>query len=175
MLLLEGAPPFKGFNPDGYSNRVSAVNNNTKKLMSSLGAWDLITSIRHKPVKRMQVWDGTSDALISFNDDNYNTEVCYIVENDLILHSVLEKLETASTKNVTIQNNSKIQSCELPKNNNTSKSLVTLKNGENFSCDLLVSEIRIFLCFVFIRNFNIKSRHVMSCLFEVVPLIQTNP
>lgn len=54
-MLLEGAPKFKGFSCDGYSNRVSALSKGTKSLMKSIGAWELIKSVRHKPVKQMQV------------------------------------------------------------------------------------------------------------------------
>lgn len=54
-MLLEGAPKFKGFSCDEYSNRVSALSKGTKSLMESIGAWELIKSVRHKPVKQMQV------------------------------------------------------------------------------------------------------------------------
>lgn len=52
---MEGAPKFKGFSCNEYSNRVSALSKGTKSLMESIGAWDIIKSVRHKPVKQMQV------------------------------------------------------------------------------------------------------------------------
>lgn len=55
VLLLEGAPKFKGFSGNEYSNRVSALSKGTKTLMESIGAWEIIESVRHKPVKQMQV------------------------------------------------------------------------------------------------------------------------
>lgn len=55
VLLLDGAPQFKGYNPNSYSNRVYAINHNTVNLMKYIGAWDTIKSIRCQPVKQMQV------------------------------------------------------------------------------------------------------------------------
>jgi 2-polyprenyl-6-methoxyphenol hydroxylase-like FAD-dependent oxidoreductase len=55
VLLLEGAPEFKGASKEKYSNRVSALSPGTVDLMQSLGAWEYIKSVRHKEVKKMQV------------------------------------------------------------------------------------------------------------------------
>lgn len=55
VLLLEGAPTFKGFHSDEFSNRVSTLNNGTIKLMKAIGAWEHIVSVRQKPVREMQV------------------------------------------------------------------------------------------------------------------------
>lgn len=55
VLLLDGAPKFKGFKENVYSNRVYAINRNTVKLMKNIGAWETIKSIRCRPVKQMQV------------------------------------------------------------------------------------------------------------------------
>lgn len=55
VLLLDGAPKFKGYDTNSYSNRVYAINHNTVDLMKFIGAWDTIKSIRCQPVKQMQV------------------------------------------------------------------------------------------------------------------------
>lgn len=56
ILLLEGAPPFKGFPVNGeFSNRVSTLNNGTLGLLQSIGVWDRISSVRANPVYKMQV------------------------------------------------------------------------------------------------------------------------
>lgn len=57
ILLLDGSPQFKGYQKDGFSNRVFALSKGTVELLNSIGAWDTITSIRCKPVKQMQVFD----------------------------------------------------------------------------------------------------------------------
>lgn len=80
----------------------------------------------------MQVWDACSDAFISFtNTDN----VAFIVENDLLLEAVYNKLKKVS--NVTIKNNAKIVSVELADAHN-SVGTMTLKSGETYSCNLMV-------------------------------------
>ena len=55
VLILEGSPLFKGASRDTYSNRVSAINNQSVNLLKSLDAWDYILSIRCQPVMQMQV------------------------------------------------------------------------------------------------------------------------
>lgn len=55
VLLLDGAPPHKGYDDKVYGNRVYAINQNTVKLMEQIGAWETIKSIRCRPVKQMQV------------------------------------------------------------------------------------------------------------------------
>lgn len=55
VLLLDGAPSFKGYSMDSFSNRVYALNQNTVDLLTSIDAWSTITKIRYQAVKRMQV------------------------------------------------------------------------------------------------------------------------
>lgn len=85
----------------------------------------------------MQVWDALSDTEIVFNHDNPADDVCYIVENDLVIDSVLKSLNGCDS--VKIENNSKIGGCTLANNSPVGKSSVTLKSGETIECDLLVS------------------------------------
>lgn len=84
----------------------------------------------------MQVWDGCSDALITFNHDNFIGDVSYIVENDVLLHSVLKELEPFS--NITIRNEAKIERISLEKDGLPCNK-VELKTGEDFSAELLVN------------------------------------
>lgn len=83
----------------------------------------------------MQVWDGCSDALITFNHDNFIGDVSYIVENDVLLHSVLKELEPFS--NITIRNEAIIERISLEKEGLPCNK-VELKTGEDFSAELLV-------------------------------------
>lgn len=55
VLLLESAPTFKDPSKEKYSNRVSAINKQSVKLLDQVGAWEHIKSIRYKPVMQMQV------------------------------------------------------------------------------------------------------------------------
>ncbi len=155
VLLLEGAPEFKGASKEKYSNRVSALSPGTADLMHSLGAWDYIKSVRHREVKQMQVtirvlyisstvanaceflqvWDACSDAYITFSHDNFEKNVAYIVENDLILEAVYKQL--VGLENVTVKNSSRLEKCTLYKD--CGQTSVTLNGGETYNCDLLVS------------------------------------
>ncbi|XP_075152677.1 ubiquinone biosynthesis protein COQ6, mitochondrial [Haematobia irritans] len=138
VLLLEGAPPFKGFDVSKpYGNRVSAINKNTISLFESIGIWERMTKARVKPVKQMQVWDANSDALINFQHEHFADDVACIVENDLMLDSIYRQLnENAS--NVLIKNNSRISDVKLPNSTGRNVSEVTLQGGEKFSCELLI-------------------------------------
>ncbi|XP_005184450.1 ubiquinone biosynthesis monooxygenase COQ6, mitochondrial [Musca domestica] len=138
VLLLEGAPPFKGFDVSKpYGNRVSAINKKTIALFESIGIWERMTNARVKPVKQMQVWDANSDALINFQHDHFADDVACIVENDLMLDSIYNQLNE-NAPNVIVRNLSRIADVKLPSKTGKSSSEVTLQSGEKFSCELLV-------------------------------------
>lgn len=113
---------------------MSAINNNSAEFFKNIGVWDKITSVRFKPVKQMQVWDGSSNASITFNHDDFSANVAYIIENDLILDSVYTELESA--ENVLIKNLAKIEHVDLE---SPTTRRVKLNGEEEFTCDLLVS------------------------------------
>ncbi|EDW75998.1 uncharacterized protein Dwil_GK14906 [Drosophila willistoni] len=139
VLLLEGAPEFKGFNASGpYQNRVSAINKNSIELFKSIEVWPLIEAARFKSVKQMQVWESHSDALIHFQDNNFASDVACIIENDLILDAVYTRLKEAT--NVQVLNKARIESVRLPKDAqaNTNTSELKLQDGRSFTCDLLI-------------------------------------
>ncbi|XP_077300188.1 ubiquinone biosynthesis protein COQ6, mitochondrial [Arctopsyche grandis] len=140
ILLLESSPEKKFTLTDRYSNRVSALNPTTKNLMISIGAWKHIEKMRLQPVKNMQVWDACSEAMITFNHDNLQKDVAYIVENDVLLYAVNEELNSADNCNqIEIIHNSKITDYELPGlRQGVQNSLVKMDNGETYSCKLLL-------------------------------------
>lgn len=138
VLLLEGAPPFKGFDvTKPYGNRVSAINKNTISLFETIGAWEHMTKARVKPVKQMQVWDANSDAIIQFQHDHFAEDVACIVENDLMLDAIYTQLKVEAP-NVLVRNLSRITEVKLPTHTGKNVSEVTLQGGEKFSCDLLI-------------------------------------
>ncbi|XP_063627907.1 ubiquinone biosynthesis monooxygenase COQ6, mitochondrial [Cydia splendana] len=138
VLLLEGSPsPRFNLNPE-YSNRVVALSQNTKTLMTSLKAWRHVEDMRLQPVRHMQVWDACSDALITFSSSEIlDDDVAYIVENDVLQHAVNTELASPDVKNVDILYGAKISGYELAKNNKMD-SLVTMENGDCYSCKLLI-------------------------------------
>ncbi|XP_030380642.1 ubiquinone biosynthesis monooxygenase COQ6, mitochondrial [Scaptodrosophila lebanonensis] len=137
VLLLEGAPEFKGFDGKGpYHNRVSAINSNSIQLFKAIDAWSHIEASRYKPVKQMQVWESNSDALIQFQHENFANGVACIIENDLILDAVYARVKEAC--NVKVLNRARIESVRLPQDSGCSNSEVTLQDGRQFTCELLV-------------------------------------
>ncbi|XP_023299332.2 ubiquinone biosynthesis monooxygenase COQ6, mitochondrial [Lucilia cuprina] len=138
VLLLEGAPPFKGFSTSQpYGNRVSAINKNSIALFESIGAWERMLNARVKPVKQMQVWESNSDALIQFQHDHFAQDVACIVENDLMLDAVYSQLKDAAP-NVLVRNLSRISEVKLPSDTGKGVSEVTLQSGEKFTCELII-------------------------------------
>uniref|UniRef100_A0A2M4BMD5 Ubiquinone biosynthesis monooxygenase COQ6, mitochondrial n=1 Tax=Anopheles marajoara TaxID=58244 RepID=A0A2M4BMD5_9DIPT len=135
VLLLEAAGGFKQPSTEQYSNRVSAINKNAYRLMKRIGAWEEIERTRIKPVLKMQVWDACSDALITFNYDDFSDNISWIVENDVLLASVYRQLETVP--NVEIRYAAKLADCRLVRDG-AERSTVQLTNGEQLTCELLV-------------------------------------
>ncbi|KAM3962512.1 ubiquinone biosynthesis protein COQ6, mitochondrial [Aphomia sociella] len=139
VLLLEGSPQQKYELKPEYSNRVVALNQNTKSLMNSLNIWQHVENARVQPVRHMQVWDASSDALISFNSaDIMDDDIAYIVENDLLLNAVNEELTSSNIENVNIVYGAKIAGYELPKDPKSTNNIVKMNNGDAYACDLLI-------------------------------------
>ncbi|KYB26591.1 Putative ubiquinone biosynthesis monooxygenase COQ6-like Protein [Tribolium castaneum] len=136
ILLLEGSKQSSWKLPEAYSNRVSALNAATFELLNDIDAWKHIAGARFGPVKRMQVWDAMSDAAISFDHDNLEKPVAYVVENDVLLDAVRQEMENVKTVEVLYE--SKIQTCS---HCNTEEDLVTvcMENGAKYTCELVVS------------------------------------
>ncbi|VVD01604.1 unnamed protein product, partial [Leptidea sinapis] len=139
VLLLEGSPNKKFDIKKEYSNRVVALNQNTKSLMNSLDVWPHVECIRLQPVRNMQVWDACSDAMITFNSSELlDNDVAYIVENDVLLHAINKEL-TASGENVDIVYGAQIQGYKLPQSSDAGEdNVVMMSNGDQYSCQLLI-------------------------------------
>ncbi|CAH0594196.1 unnamed protein product [Chrysodeixis includens] len=139
VLLLEASPESYYQPKPEYSNRVVALNQNTKSLMTSLNVWKHVENVRLQPVRYMQVWDASSDVMISFSSaDMMDDDVAYIVENDLMLHAINTEL-LAVNSNINIVYNAKIQSYQLPKEAYPStQSIVKMDNGDTYTCQLLI-------------------------------------
>ncbi|KDR03814.1 Ubiquinone biosynthesis monooxygenase COQ6, partial [Zootermopsis nevadensis] len=138
ILLLEGSPQqAKDLKPQ-YSNRVSSLNSGTKSLLELIGAWKHIASARYKTVKKMQVWEACSDAMITFSHDDMAEDIAYIVENDVLLAAVNKEVKEL-TENLTVMHESKIKGYELPQCYGTTCDVrVHLENGPSYVCSLLI-------------------------------------
>ncbi|XP_050404132.1 ubiquinone biosynthesis monooxygenase COQ6, mitochondrial [Patella vulgata] len=143
IILLEAAPDRgKYILPENYTNRTCALSPATVRLLESFGAWNEIKEMRYQPVKRMQVWDACSDALITFNNEDLNDDLAYIVENDVILAAIMNRLNAAGD-NVEIHYSTSATSYKFPgeiddEGNKESWLTVNLSNGQSLRTDLLI-------------------------------------
>ncbi|XP_069167947.1 ubiquinone biosynthesis monooxygenase COQ6, mitochondrial isoform X2 [Procambarus clarkii] len=133
ILLLEGAPNKPWSLPEEFSNRVCALNGHTRKLFHKLGVWEHIRHMRAQPVKRMQVWESCSEAMITFDNEDQENLVAHIVENDVILHSIKEQV----LQNIEVEYSTKVEGYKLP-SDLSSRVTVSLQDGRTLSTDLLI-------------------------------------
>uniref|UniRef100_A0A673XBX9 Ubiquinone biosynthesis monooxygenase COQ6, mitochondrial n=1 Tax=Salmo trutta TaxID=8032 RepID=A0A673XBX9_SALTR len=142
ILLLEaGNKKVMDKVPDAYSTRVSSISPGSATLLSGVGAWDHIMNMRCKPYQKMQVWDACSDALITFDKENLQDEMAYIVENDIIVAALTKQLENLSDQ-VRVQYKSKVVKYTWPKSHQVADAIpwvqVTLANGQTLQTKLLI-------------------------------------
>ncbi|XP_046751090.1 ubiquinone biosynthesis monooxygenase COQ6, mitochondrial isoform X1 [Diprion similis] len=135
ILLLESGQRQDYQLQDKYSNRVVALNQQTRTLLSSIGAWQRIEAVRCTPVKKMQVWDACSDAMITFNEDHLADELAYIVENNLLLHAVSQQLSNKNS--VDLIYGAKADDISLPTTPGQDAA-ITLQDGQRFGTKLLI-------------------------------------
>lgn len=135
-MLLESGRKHEWQPKEEYSKRVSAISHGTIKLMDSIGAWEIMKNVRVGPVRNMQVWDALSEAMITFEKENLSDTIAYIVENNLIIHAVTERV--LDKKNVTFMHEAKVKEYKLP-NLHENVAEVILDNGTSYTCNLLVS------------------------------------
>ncbi|XP_075221834.1 ubiquinone biosynthesis protein COQ6, mitochondrial isoform X2 [Lycorma delicatula] len=138
ILLIEGAPKKNWKLSNNYSNRVSALNPSTKKLLESVDVWNHIKAARFKPVKQMKVWGSGSVAAVEFDiSGNVSSDcIAYIVENDVLLSAIDKELDKSKDK-ITVIHGSKVKSYQLPTERNQPVTLV-MEDGHTYSCSLLL-------------------------------------
>lgn len=105
----------------------------------------------------MQVSDASSDAMIAFSGEQIASDMAYIVENDVLVHSVLQQLKAVG-ENVNVQNGARIEAVRLAPGPN-GRGMVQLKSGQSFSCDLLVSPIHLF--YMSSQSFELETLHLL--------------
>ena len=81
---------------DGYDGRVSAINERTRRFLSSLGVWEALAEQRCCALSRVAVWDGQGAGALSFSADELGAEsLGYIVENRLLGAALLGRIARA--------------------------------------------------------------------------------
>lgn len=122
-----------------YSNRVCALNPQSKSLLSDIGAWSSIAKLRCKPFHRMQVWDACSDSMITFNHPDLVQEIAYIVENDVTVSAITEQLD--KLQNVEVKYKTGLLSLKVPTQGKLDQSpwvTLTLQDKSKVTTRLLV-------------------------------------
>ena len=129
IVLLEAAPEKKYEKPNSFSNRVSALNPNTREFLHGLGAWQLMD--RHHGFSRMFVWDECSPANIEFKSED-GDYLAHMVENDVTVEALSKVMRDLPDLQVVYD--SKIENIDLdgedPK--------IRLQSGHEMNAKLLV-------------------------------------
>ncbi|KAF2742595.1 ubiquinone biosynthesis hydrox [Sporormia fimetaria CBS 119925] len=137
--------------PDSFSNRCSSLTPASVRNLQEIGAWNHVNLSRVQPYQEMQVWDGVSDARISFDWDSARpllsprkptqpTTIAYMIENVNTTTALLSRL--LELGHVDMYTATKVESIELGTDTEAldmgSWPIVTLSNGKSLAARLLV-------------------------------------
>ncbi|MDG6881776.1 2-octaprenyl-3-methyl-6-methoxy-1,4-benzoquinol hydroxylase [Phocoenobacter uteri] len=135
ITIIERALPF--FEPNLLTNRVSAINFTSQKMLENVGAWQNIPENKRSPYSKMHVWEKDSFAKIEF--DNNSAEIKslgleqlgFIIENQHIQQALWQQVSTQDNVDIILA---------TPKNLaiNESSAFLTLDNGETISSKLII-------------------------------------
>ncbi|KAH7069323.1 hypothetical protein FB567DRAFT_540671 [Paraphoma chrysanthemicola] len=135
---------------ESFSNRCSSLTPASVKNLQEIGAWRHVNSARVQPYQEMQVWDGVTDARISFDwgtarsigprNPAQPTTIAYMIENVNTTSMLLSRLEELG--GVDMMTGTKVSSIELGtdtgKMDFSSWPILTLSNGKTLAARLLV-------------------------------------
>lgn len=94
IAILESQPHSNTWSFEQYHHRVSAISLASKRIFTSLQAWDSMQKKRVSPFTRMQVWDAIEHGEIQFDSSEIAESVLgYIVENNVIQLALEEKIK----------------------------------------------------------------------------------
>ncbi|KZT74380.1 ubiquinone biosynthesis hydrox [Daedalea quercina L-15889] len=126
-----------------FSNRVSSITNASQAFLKDIGAWPYVQQDRTKPIEEMQVWDGLSDARITFSVSEMLTpgstapnEMAILVENLNLQRALLHRISTMP--GVSILDKTRVQTIQKEESEGNGWPLVYLSNGRVLRARLLV-------------------------------------
>ena len=97
VAIVESRKINNNINTSAVETRFSAINHTSKRLFKDLGVWDCIKSSRISPYYSMKVWDDNLENEISFTaEDLAEHSLGCIIENDVIINALLEKISDTS-------------------------------------------------------------------------------
>ncbi|KAF2634910.1 ubiquinone biosynthesis hydrox [Massarina eburnea CBS 473.64] len=136
---------------DSFSNRCSSLTPASVRNLQEIGAWRHANTSRVQPYQEMQVWDGVSDARISFDWDSARslftprkpqqpTTIAYMIENANTVTTLLTRLEELG--GVDMFSSTKVDSIDLGTDTEqvdlSSWPILTLSNSKTLAARLLV-------------------------------------
>lgn len=156
VALIDGQDLHKNRLPadatlESFSNRCSSLTPASVKNLQEIGAWAHVDTRRVQPYQEMQVWDGISDARISFDwhtakpllsprNPAQPTTVAYMIENVNTVTALLSRLEQLG--GVDFHTSTKVDSIDLgadtEKMDFSSWPIVTLSSGKTLAARILV-------------------------------------
>ncbi|EJF64010.1 ubiquinone biosynthesis hydrox [Dichomitus squalens LYAD-421 SS1] len=132
--------------PSTFSNRVSSITNASQAFLQEIGVWAHVDEGRTCPIEEMQVWDGVSDARITFStqddhasflpDASPQSQMARLTENLNLQRALLRHLD--SNRTVELVDNVKVQSIVREEREGGGWPLVHLSDGRVLRARLLV-------------------------------------
>ena len=120
------------FDVNALPMRVSAINARSVQLLQSLDLWQSIIGVRGAKFSNMEVWDHNSTAKLSFSALEFSlTSLGFIVENQLIIKALTQKLDQSAVVFFNPDNIVQIQQ-------NSAGLVVHLASGKKLSSRLLI-------------------------------------
>ncbi|WGE89761.1 FAD-dependent monooxygenase [Actinobacillus arthritidis] len=120
-----------------FSNRVSAINATSEKMLKQIGAFQLIPSERLSPYQKMSVWEQDSFASIEFDNNDPAIQQLALDQLGFIIEN--KQIQTALWQKVSQQNNVEII-LSSPQTIGISETgaFLTLENAEMISAKLVI-------------------------------------
>uniref|UniRef100_A0A0N5CAM2 Ubiquinone biosynthesis monooxygenase COQ6, mitochondrial n=1 Tax=Strongyloides papillosus TaxID=174720 RepID=A0A0N5CAM2_STREA len=95
-----------------FSNRVSAVSPASVNLFKKLGVWENIVNYRVAPVNEMRVMDDCSQSNIFFDTTSPSEVIAHIIENNIIIGCLHNKITTFD--NVEVREQVNVTEIQIP-------------------------------------------------------------
>lgn len=97
IALIDARKLTPSYSSEVPSFRVSAISLASQRILKNLNVWDLIQEKRLAPYKKMQVWDECGSGELHFDCTSiYEKQLGFIIEDEVIRSSLLERLEEYS-------------------------------------------------------------------------------
>jgi len=95
IAIVESAKHAPKWNKQQFDMRVSAITRASQNILTTLGVWQDIESMRLSPFREMHVWDSTGDGVIHFDSaDIGQAHLGHIIENSVIQTALYKHLKS---------------------------------------------------------------------------------